>query len=91
MTGIVPVADGYLIKGRNFTQACRAVVDGDAVDTEFVDINTLKVKDEMPKAGSSIEVGVLSASKTHRMLSYALNYYVVPEKPNASPSPSPAS
>ena len=91
MTGIVPVADGYLIKGRNFTQACRAVVDGDAVDTEFVDINTLKVKGEMPKAGSSIEVGVLSASKTHRMLSYALNYYVVPEKPNASPSPSPAS
>lgn len=91
MTGIVPVADGYLIKGRNFTQACRAVVDGDAVDTEFVDINTLKVKDEMPKAGSSIEVGVLSASKTHRMLSYALNYYVVPETANASPSPSPAS
>lgn len=95
MTGIIPMKDGYLIKGRNFTGSCKAVVDGDIQDTEFVDINTLKVSGELPSPGTAIKVGVQSASKTHRMLSYAWNYYTVMKEespsPSASPSPKPAS
>jgi phosphoglycerol transferase MdoB-like AlkP superfamily enzyme len=98
MTGIIPVRDGYLIKGRNFTQSCKAVVDGEVQeDTEFIDINTLKVSGDLPSKGTNIAVGVQSASKTHRMLSYAWNSYTIMtdestfSSPSASPSPKPAS
>ena len=78
INGITKLANGtYYISGENFTQSCKAVIDGKLDnDTIYVNSQTLMVNDQDLNEDSMIKVAVQSNSSTHKVLSstYAYKY-----------------
>ncbi len=76
ITGITKLANGtYYINGENFTQSCKAVIDGKLDDsTIYVNNQTLMVNDQNLNEDSMIKVAVQSNSSTHKVLSSTYSY-----------------
>ena len=64
----------YWVKGENFTQSCKVLVDGEMVDTIYVNSSTLLIKDVFAEEDSTFVVATQSNSSTHKILSKSNTY-----------------
>ena len=68
MTNINQVSEeSYYIKGGNYTQSCKAEVNGELVETTYLDPNTLLVQGVQLQEGDRINVAVQSNSSTAKV------------------------
>lgn len=67
-TGIHQVSEeSYYIKGGNFTQSCKVEVNGEVVETTYLDPNTLLVQGIQLQEGDMVNAAVQSNSSTARI------------------------
>ena len=72
---IEKIADGqYYIKGANFTQSAFLEVNGELVEANFIDENTLMVLDTELVTGDEVDVAIRSNSSTHKVLTRTDKY-----------------
>ena len=72
---IEKIADGqYYIKGANFTQSAFLEVNGELVEANFIDENTLLVLDTELVTGDEVDVAIRSNSSTHKVLTRTDKY-----------------
>lgn len=70
----------YYIKGANFTQSAFLEVNGELIEANFVDENTLLVLDTQLTEEDKVDVAIRSNSSTHRVLTRTEKYiYHEPE------------
>ncbi len=71
----------YYVRGSNFTQSSKLIMDGKWYPTSFVDSSTLLVTGLTPEDGVLMRVGQLSNSNSGKFLSYTNSIrYLDPEK-----------
>ena len=88
ITDTQKISDGlYYIYGKNFTQSCLVYVNGTQASTTYINDDTLIVQSDDLDDYAELQIGVQSASSTHRILSWSVKYQKE-EPPTASPSPS---
>ena len=72
---IEKIADGqYYVKGANFTQSAFLELNGELVEANFIDENTLLVLDAQLVTGDEVDVAIRSNSSTHRVLTRTEKY-----------------
>ena len=75
LQGIDKLAENqYYIKGANFTQSAFLEVNGELVEANFIDENTLLVLNTALKEGDVVDVAIRSNSSTHKVLTRTEKY-----------------
>ena len=75
LTSVAQISEtSYWVKGENFTQSCKVLVDGEMVDTIYVNSSTLLIKDVFAEEDSTFVVATQSNSSTHKILSKSNTY-----------------
>ena len=75
LTSVAQISEtSYWVKGENFTQSCKVLVDGEMVDTIYVNSSTLLIKDVFSGEDSTFVVATQSNSSTHKILSKSNTY-----------------
>ncbi len=75
LTSVAQISEtSYWVKGENFTQSCKVLVDGEMVDTIYVNSSTLLIKDVYAEEDSTFVVATQSNSSTHKILSKSNTY-----------------
>ena len=75
LTSVTKIGEtSYWIKGENFTQSCKVLIDGDMVDTIYVNSGALFIKDAFAGEDSTFVVATQSNSSTHKILSKSNTY-----------------
>ncbi len=88
LTSVTKIGEtSYWIKGENFTQSCKVLIDGDMVDTIYVNSGALFIKDAFAGEDSTFVVATQSNSSTHKILSKSNTY---PEEETESSSDDPS-
>lgn len=87
LTSVMKISNtSYYIKGENFTQSCKVLVNDDMVDTIYIDSETLLIENALVDKNTSFVVATQSNSSTHRILSESNTY---PKRDLPLPSASP--
>lgn len=73
---IEKISDGqYYVKGKNLTQSAFLEVNGELIQANFIDENTLLLLDTQLKDGDKVDIAIRSNSSTHRVLTRTEKYY----------------
>lgn len=76
ITSVALISDNvYYVRGNNFTQSCKILVDGEQLDPIYVNNHTLIVQtEEAADETTTWQIGVQSNSRTHKILSKSATY-----------------
>ena len=64
----------YYVKGANLTQSAFLEVNGELIQANFIDENTLLVLTDQLKDGDTVDIAIRSNSSTHRVLTRTEKY-----------------